>query len=74
MNEEPGQREQEGTRHDTKMCHDVELSFVWCKYGLGRPRRWEGGAVSCVWCGFRGSVASLPFGPLGQGGCIRYDH
>ena len=36
MNEEPGQREQEGTRHDTKMCHDVELSFVWCKYGLGK--------------------------------------
>ena len=34
MNEEPGQRGQEGTRHDTKMCHDVELSFVWCKYGL----------------------------------------
>ena len=28
MNEEPGQREQEGARHDTKMYHDVELSFV----------------------------------------------
>ena len=53
MNEEPGQREQEGTRHDAKMCHDVELSFVWCKYGLGRPRRWEGGTVSCVWFWFR---------------------
>ena len=52
MNEEPGQREQEGTRHDAKMCHDVELSFVWCKYGLGRPRRWEGGTVSCVCSGF----------------------
>ena len=36
MNEEPGQRGQEGTRHDTEMCHDVELSFVWCKYGLGK--------------------------------------
>ena len=34
MNEEPGQREQEGARHDTKMYHDVELSFVWCKYEL----------------------------------------
>ena len=36
VNEEPGQRGQEGTRHDTEKCHDVELSFVWCKYGLGK--------------------------------------
>jgi len=57
MNEEPGQREQEGARHDTKMYHDVELSFVWCKYGLGRSRRWEGGAVSFVWCWFRSRVS-----------------
>ena len=57
MNEEPGQREQEGTRHDTKMCHDGELSFVWYKCGLGRPRRCEGGTVSYVWFWFRFRVS-----------------
>ena len=28
MNEEPGWREQEGTRHDTKMCHEVVFCLV----------------------------------------------
>ena len=28
VNEEPGQRGQEGTRHDTKMCHEVVFCLV----------------------------------------------
>ena len=74
MNEEPGQRGQEGTRHDTKMCHVLSCLLSGASMDWERSRRWEGGTVSCVWFWFRVSVASLPFGPLGQGGCIRYDH
>ena len=36
MNEEPGQRGQEGTRHDTKMCHVLSCLLS------GASMDWEG--------------------------------
>ena len=41
VNEEPGQRGQEGTRHDTKMCHEVVFCLV--QVGFGKAEEMGGG-------------------------------
>ena len=53
MNEEPGQREQEGTRHDTKRCVTMLVVFCLVQVWTGKARRdGKGGRLAVSGSGF----------------------